>query len=263
MLPMRRAFLLGGAVALVAAPAAAQSATAASDTSITYFDGIPDVHTDFYADGQLLAKAVAPGATSQTFVVKPGIHNLAVFRAGADPDSATPLVSTRKTVAAGSRTTIAGYLDTSGKKEMKTLTNPSSATVKPRLVVWHLADAGTADVMVNGKPVLQNLRNGVFVSATLPTGKATVRAVKAGTKTPASTAATVDLRAKATTVVIVWGAGDSIKATQAKASSKAVPIKVPAGEGEPPPSRWSAYGLLTGGLGALGATMWMLRRRAV
>lgn len=261
---MRRGFLLAGAVALVAAPVAAgQSAMAAGSTSITYFDGIPGVSTDFYSDDQLLAKAVSPGGTSKSFAVKPGVHNLSVFKTGADPDSAVALVSARKTIAAGAGTTVAGYLNTTGKKEIKALTNPSSASTPTRLVVWHLAQAGTADITVNGKPVLQNLRNGVCVSATLPTGKAVVRAVSAGTETPASTAATVDLRAKATTTVIVWGAGKSIRATQVTTPAKAVPIKVPAGEGDPPQSRWGAYGLLTGGLSAVGATIWMLRRNAV
>lgn len=266
---MRREVLAGAVgLALVAVPvtgaAAAlgyRSVTHAVATTVTYFAGIPGASTDFYSDGQRLATGVKPGTSSQTFALKPGTHNLSVYRAGVDPESAAPLIAARTTVTANTNNTVAAFLSASGDKTLKSFSNAFSASSKPRLVVRHLAEAETLDISVNGNSVMQNLRNGVSASAILAPGQAAVAGVAAGTSNAQGSSVSVDLTARATTTVLLWGSRDDVRATELKPATRAIPSKVPAGEGDLTANRWSAYGLLISGLGAVGATVWMLRRR--
>ena len=165
------ALLLGGGLAL--SSAAAASATAGG--TLYVLQGLPGASTDVSVDGVKVATAVAATSAVGPLPVHAGRHVIELASKG------TRLVRASVTVPAGASIDVLAYYaaETPAMPRLVALPNDLSRVGhgKTRLVVTHGIAGPPADIVVNGKVLFRSVANGESVSALVPAGTYSVKAV--------------------------------------------------------------------------------------
>jgi len=195
---------LFGAVALSAAPA-----LAASNGTVYVVHGIPGVTVDVYVNGTKTLPNFTPTTVAGPLSLPAATYDIKVFAAGANPASATPVITASVALPAGANASLVAHLDASGKPVLDTFVNDVSAAAagKGRLIVRHTAAAPAVDILANGSAAFTNVTNGKEGKVDLAAGTISASVVATGTTTPALIGpANVTVTAGMATVVYAIGA---------------------------------------------------------
>jgi hypothetical protein len=171
------------AVLAVAGPAGA----AAGDGTVYVVHGVPGVSVDVYVNGKNTLPNFAPGKVAGPLSLPAGSYAIKIFKAGANPASATAVIDKSVDLPAGANASLVAGLDAAGTPTLFTFVNDVSAAPagQGRLAVAHTAAAPAVDVLANGSAAFTNLVNGKEDKADLPAGTLSASVVAAGTTTPA------------------------------------------------------------------------------
>jgi len=202
------ATVLGAGLIGMLALAAPASAAPANGT-VYVVHGIPGATVDVYVNGTKTLPTFAPGTVAGPLSLAPASYAIKIFAAGADPTSATPVISASVTLPAGANVSLVANVDANGKPTLSTFVNDTTAAAagKGRLVVRHTAAAPAVDVLANGSPAFTKLVNGNEAKADLAAGTISASVVATGTTTPALIGpANVTVTAGMATVVYAIGA---------------------------------------------------------
>jgi len=183
---MAGAAAVGLMVALVPAFTSVSGA-APGDASVTIVHGIPSVGAvDVCANGSVVLVANVSFKGVATIPVAPGTYDLTVKAQNATPCTGLTLITLNGAViASGASLSVVASL-TGGSNKLDVFTNDVSnvAAGKGRVAVYHAANAGAVDVLVNGGPGLSNIAPGAVKGADLPTAAYTFSVTATGTTTP-------------------------------------------------------------------------------
>jgi hypothetical protein len=168
-------------VALVAAAVAipiAASNAAEGDSTVTVIHGIPGVPVDVYVNDGLAIGNFLPTDQAGPLTLAPAAYRVAVYaHTDSPPASAAPrrdaaVISQTVTVPGKANVSLIANLDSTGTPVLSAFVNDVSpvAAGQARVVVRHLAQAPTVDVLVNGTRALTNLAHGQEQSTELPAG---------------------------------------------------------------------------------------------
>ncbi len=194
---------IGGAVA-ASAPAFAQS-----DGTVYVVHGIPGVTVDLYVNGAKTLSGFTPGTVAGPLSLPAGSYTIKIYKAGADPTTATPVINQTVQLPAGANVSLVADLSASGTPQLATFVNDVSAAAagKGRLIVRHTADAPAVDVLAGGSPVFTDLSNGQGDQADLAAGTVSASVVATGTTSPVLIGpANVNVVAGMDTIVYAVGA---------------------------------------------------------
>ena len=222
-----------GALVLVATPA-----TAEDTATVSVLHAVPDTPVDVYANGEELLPDFQPGTLTDPLELPAGSYDLAVFPAGADPETGDPaIVGTASTVPAGANATVVAHLDEDGTPALTPFVNDVSAIPagQARVTVRHTAAAPAVDVRAGGTVVVAGLANPDEAKLTVPAGTVSADVVLAGTDTVAIGPADLDLAEGTNTIVYAWGSEDAgyELAVQTISRAHSAPSGVPGG-----PAAW-------------------------
>ena len=204
---------LWAALAVVGVVAAMSVASAlpaaAADGTVYVVHGIPGVTVDVYVNGTKTLPNFTPGTVAGPLTLPAGTYEVKIYAAGADPSTATPVITQSVDLPAGANASLVAGLDASKTPKLFTFVNDVSAAPagQGRLAVAHTPAAPAVDVLANGKPAFTNLTNGNEDKADLPAGTISASVVAAGTTSPALIGpADVSVVANVLTVVYAVGA---------------------------------------------------------
>ena len=192
-----------GAIAL-GSPASA----ATNDNGTVYVvHGIPGVAVDVYVNGEKTLPNFAPKTVAGPLSLPAATYDVKVFAAGADPASATPVITASVPLPAGANASLVAHLDPSGKPVLTTFVNDASTASagQGRLIVRHTAAAPAVDVLADGKAAFTNLTNPNEAKADLPAATYSAAVVAAGTTDPVIGPADVPVTAGMATIVYAVG----------------------------------------------------------
>jgi len=199
--------LLGfGMLAMIATsvPASAQS-----NGTVYVVHGIPGVTVDVYVNGTKTLSNFAPETVAGPLSLPAGPYTIKIYKAGADPATATPVINTTVQLPAGADVSLVADLSASGSPQLATFVNDTSAAPAGdgRLIVRHTADAPAVDILANGAKAFSDLVNGQGDQANLAAGTVSASVVATGTTSPALIGpANVNVVAGMATVVYAVGA---------------------------------------------------------
>jgi len=186
----RKVLAVVGAIGLMMAlvPALVSvSSAAAGDASVTIVHGIPSVgNVDVCANGSTVLVANVAFKGVATVAVAPNTYDLTVKAQNATPCTGATLITLNGAViASGANLSVVASL-TGGSPKLDVFTNDVSsiAAGKGRVAVYHAANAGAVDVLVNGGPGLSNIAPGAVKSADLATAAYNFDVTATGTTTP-------------------------------------------------------------------------------
>lgn len=182
---------------------------AAADGTVYVVHGIPGVTVDVYVNGTNTLPGFTPGTVAGPLSLPAGTYEVKIYAAGADPNSATPVITQSVELPSGANASLVAGLDASKNPKLFTFVNDVSAAPagEGRLAVAHTAAAPAVDVLANGKVAFSNLTNGNEDKANLPAGTVSASVVATGTTTPALIGpADVPVMANMLTVVYAVGA---------------------------------------------------------
>jgi len=198
------------AVGVVAAVSVASVLpAAAADGTVYVVHGIPGVSVDVYVNGTKTLPNFAPGTVAGPLTLPAGNYEVKIYAAGADPNSATAVITQSVDLPSGANASLVAGLDASKAPKLFTFVNDVSSAPagQGRLAVAHTAAAPAVDVLANGKVAFSNLANGSEAKADLPAGTVSASVVAAGTTTPVLIGpADVPVMANMLTVVYAIGA---------------------------------------------------------
>ena len=209
MLRRLMAVFMGVGLVATLALSALPASAAQGDGTVYVVHGIPGVTVDVYVNGAKQLPNFTPGTVAGPLTLPAGDYAIKIFKAGDDPNTATPVINSSVTLPAGANASVVANLDASAKPVLSTFVNDVSAAPagQGRLVVRHTAAAPAVDVLANGSPAFKNLANGQQAQANLPAGTIQASVVAAGTTTPVLIGpAPVPVTAGMATVVYAVGA---------------------------------------------------------
>lgn len=177
-------------VALAAAIFVARSdvaPAAAGDASVTIVHGIKSVGAvDVCANGTVaLATNVSYGGIA-TVSVAPGTYDLTVKEYNASSCTGSTLI-TKNGVNVAPDANVSAIAGLNGGSPVIDIISNDVAPIeagKGRVQVFHAANAGPVDILVNGGPGLSGLQPGASAAADLPAGSYDFAVVAAGTTSP-------------------------------------------------------------------------------
>lgn len=193
------------ALTLGAGPARAQSATG----TVYVVHGIPGVAVDVYVDGASTLPNFTPTTVAGPLTLPAKDYAITIFATGADPATATPVISKTVTLPAGANVSLVAHLDAAGTPVLTAFVNDTAAAAagSGRLVVRHTAAAPAVDVLAGSTPAFTNLTNPNQAATDLPEGTISASVVAAGTTAPALIGpADVPVTAGMATIVYAIGA---------------------------------------------------------
>jgi len=193
------------ALGVVTAPAGADT----SNGTVYVVHAIPGVTVDVYVNGKDTLPGFTPGTVAGPLSLPAGSYEIKVFKAGADPTTATAVIDSTVNLPAGANVSLVAGLNASGTPTLFTFVNNVSAAAagKGRLAVAHTAAAPAVDVLAGGSPVFTDLVNGKEDTADLAAGTVSASVVATGTTTPVLIGpANVTVTAGDLTVVYAEGA---------------------------------------------------------
>jgi hypothetical protein len=185
---------------------------AAADGTVYVVHGIPGVTVDVYVNGAETLPDFAPGTVAGPLTLPEGTYEVKIYAAGADPNTATPVITQSVDLPSGANASLVAGLNESGDPTLFTFVNDVSAAPAGdgRLAVAHTAAAPAVDVLANGSAAFSNLTNGNEDMANLPAGTVSASVVAAGTTSPTLIGpADVPVMANMLTVVYAVGAPES------------------------------------------------------
>jgi len=209
MLRRLMAVFMGVGLVATLALSALPASAAEGDGTVYVVHGIPGVTVDVYVNGAKQLPNFAPGTVAGPLTLPAGSYAIKIFKAGDDPNTATPVIDSTVNLPAGANASVVANLDASGKPVLSTFVNDVSAAAagQGRLIVRHTAAAPAVDVLANGTPAFKNVTNGQQGQADLPAGTIQASVVAAGTTTPVLIGpAPVPVTAGMATVVYAVGA---------------------------------------------------------
>jgi hypothetical protein len=194
------------AIATLASPAQAQAGTG----TVSVVHGIPGVTVDVYVDDVLTLPAFAPGTVAGPLTLPAATYSIEIFAAGADPATASPVITASVALPAGADASLVANLDASGTPVLNTFVNDTAAAPagQGRLVVRHTAAAPAVDVLAGATPVFTDLTNPNSVQADLPAGTVSASVNLAGTATTVIGPAPVTVEAGMATIVYAIGSAE-------------------------------------------------------
>lgn len=259
---MRKTLTVAATLAIAAAAVPVASAAGGQTAQVAVLHGVPGLTVDVYAGDDQLLSDFAPGTLTDPLSLPAGEYDLAVYEAGADPESATPAIkSDDVTVPAGANITVVAHLAADGTPSLTPFVNDVSA-VEPgqaRLTVRHTAAAPPVDVRAGGDPVVTALANPDEQTLSVPAGTVSADVVLAGTDTVVLGPQDLDLAEGTHTLLYAWGSaedGNLALAAQSIDGLHSSPRAVPSGEaglaGAGVNGWWAllAAGALAGAVGA-------------
>jgi hypothetical protein len=206
---VRTSLATAGATALLTGTAfAPASAASGGEATVSILHAVPGLTVDVYANGDELLSDFTPGTLTDPQQLPAGDYDLAVYPAGADPETTDPAISADGvTVPADANITVAAHLGEGGDPMLTPFVNDTSAldAGQARLTVRHTAAAPAVDVRAGGEPVFTALTNPNEESADLPAGTVSADVVLAGTDTVALGPADLSLEEGTSTIVYAWG----------------------------------------------------------
>ncbi len=159
----------------------------AADTGTVYVvHGIPGVTVDVYVNGELTLPNFTPTTVAGPLTLPAATYDIKIFAAGADKNTATPVITASVALPAGANASLVAHLSATGTPVLTTFVNDLSpaAAGDGRLIVRHTAQAPAVDVLANGQPALTNLSNPNEAMADLPAGTISASVTATGTTTP-------------------------------------------------------------------------------
>ena len=195
------------AVATLASPAQAQAGTG----TVSVVHGIPGVTVDVYVDGTLTLPGFTPTTVAGPLTLPAATYAITIYAAGADPASASPVITASVALPAGANASLVAHLDAAGTPVLTTFVNDTAAAPAGdgRVVVRHTAAAPAVDVLAGGTPVFTNLTNPNSVQADLPAGTVEASVNLAGTATTVIGPAPVTVEAGMATIVYAIGSAEA------------------------------------------------------
>lgn len=196
------ALATAGALALTAAPAAAQE-----KGTVYVVHGVPGLTVDVYVNGKATLTSFKPEDVAGPLSLAAGTYKIDIRKAGAAATSA-PAISKSVSLPAGANVSLVAHLNANGAPTLTPFVNPvdgSLAADKARLVVRHTAAAPAVDVLAGGQPVFKNLVNGKQAQADLAPGTVSAAVALAGTSTPVIGPTNLTLTASKVTIVYAIG----------------------------------------------------------
>jgi hypothetical protein len=165
---------------------ASTPASAQPDGTVYVVHGIPGVTVDVYVNGAKTLSSFAPKTVAGPLSLPAGAYTIKIYKAGADPATATPVIDSTVQLPAGADVSLVADLSASGTPQLATFVNDTAAAAagKGRLIVRHTADAPAVDILAGGSKVFTGLVNGQGDQADLAAG--TVRASVVATATTTS-----------------------------------------------------------------------------
>lgn len=160
---------------------------AAGDASVTIVHGIPSVGAvDVCANGSLpLATNVSFGGIA-TVPVPAGTYDLTVKEYDASSCTGSTLI-TKNGVKVPANANVSAIAGLNGGSPVIDIMGNDVASIeagKGRVQVFHAANAGAVDILVNGGPGLSGLQPGASAAADVPAGSYDFSVVAAGTTSP-------------------------------------------------------------------------------
>jgi hypothetical protein len=220
---------VAGALVLVATPASAEDMA-----TVSILHAVPDTPVDVYANGEELLPDFQPGTLTDPLELPAGTYDLAVYPAGADPETTDPAISADGVqVPAGANATVVAHLGEDGTPVLTPFVNDVSPVPagQARVTVRHTAAAPAVDIRAGGTVVAPGLANPDEASLTVPAGTVSADVVLAGTDTVAIGPADLELAEGANTIVYAWGSEDAgfQLAVQTITGAHSAPSGVPGG----------------------------------
>ncbi|MFZ0012992.1 MAG: DUF4397 domain-containing protein [Acidimicrobiia bacterium] len=175
---MRKFFtlVLAAMTAVAAMGATTAAAAEVSSSLVSIVHGIPDADVDVYVNDQLFLEDFEPESIAGPVVLPADTYDIAIFAAGADPDSDAPVIdASGVAVPAGVNAAVVAHLDADGNPTASVFANDMSEIDdgEARLTIRHTAEAPEVDVYADASI---ELTPGTFVN-----GDESVIDVPAGT----------------------------------------------------------------------------------
>lgn len=233
MRPLILAATGGLAVALAAIPALADDH---DSSTVSVLHGVPGLTVDVWVDGEPLLPGFEPGTLTDPLTLPAGSYDIAIYPAGADPDTEDPALSADGLeVPGGANLTLVAHLDADGNPALGAFVNDVSPTAAgdARLTVRHVAAAPAVDIRAGGDPVIEGLTNPDDAVLDLPAGTVSADVVAAGTDDAVLGPVDLNLGEGTNTIVYAWGSleDDSLDlAVQVIDGLHSDPEGVPSGE---------------------------------
>jgi hypothetical protein len=257
----RSTLLAAAAVAVIAAPAAAQDATG----TVTVVHGVPGATVDVYVNGDLTLEDFEPTTITDPLTLPAGDYEVEIYAADADPAAGDPIISGSTSLPADANASLVAHPDADGNPVLGVFVNNTAPLEagQARLSVRHTAAAPAVDVRADGEVLAAGVTNGQGADFDVPAGDYTADVVVAGTGDIAIGPADLSLAEGTNTVVYAYGTADAGYdfLVQSITGLHSAPAGVPAGsaglaaDGFP---LWVA-GLMA--LGALGIAVPAVARR--
>ncbi|MEE8603396.1 DUF4397 domain-containing protein [Euzebya tangerina] len=207
------AILVAVLTAALAIPAIAQE----DETSqVSVVHGIPDATVDVYVNGDLTLEDFEPGTVTDELTLPADDYDLAVFAAGADPESDDPVVSADDVaVPGGINASIVANLDADGAPALNVFVNDMSTIdhLQARVAVRHVAAAPAVDVFVDGAATFEDLTNPNEATAEVPEGTYEIAVAVADSPVSEAVIGPVDLDFPGDTLSVVYAIGSAADGT--------------------------------------------------
>jgi hypothetical protein len=263
---LRHLLLTAALLLAVAAPAAAQDGNA----TVTVVHGIPGATVDVWVNGEATLEGFAPGTITDPLSLPAGDYEIAVYEAGADPESADAIIEASVSLPGGANASAVAHLTEAGEPTLTPFVHDTSAIAAgdARITVRHTAAAPAVDVRAGGEPVFSGLANPDEESADLPAGSVEADVVLAGESDPVLGPATLNLAEGTATIVYAIGSaedGSLDLLVQTISGLGSTPTAVESGTGGQAAasglSVWALAGLALGGAVTLASGVALARAR--
>lgn len=210
---MRKRFLVGAAIALIAAvgfasPAQAHETSWRGGTAqVSVFHGVPNTPVNVFVDHVETVKNFMPGTFAGPLTVRAGAHVVSITAATATNDHHPIIGPVVLRFAANGNYTIAAHLTPSGAPTASLFVNDTRRTPRGdgRLTVRHTAAAPAVDILAGGTRVIRALANPNQAELTLKAGTVNAAVTLAGTTAPVIGPADVTVARRTNTIVYAWG----------------------------------------------------------
>lgn len=203
----RIALLAGAALAVTAAPAAAQDATG----TVTVVHAVPGATVDVYVNGDLTLEGFEPTTVTDPLQLPAGDYEVDIYPADADPSGTDPIITGSTSLPAGANASLVAYPDADGNPTLGAFVNNTDPldAGQARLTVRHTAAAPAVDVRAGGDVIVEGLTSGDSADLEVPAGDYTADVVVAGTEDVAIGPADLSLAEGTNTVVYAYGTADA------------------------------------------------------
>jgi len=182
---MRPKVMLAAMLLAFVLPASAAAQSGDGAATVTVVHGLPETSVDLYVDGERTLPGTQPGSISDPMPLEGGSYRIAAREAGSDP-SAEPLASRRIELNPGQNVSVAVHLDEEGDPRITNFVNDTSEVPagKARVIVRHIAEAPTMDVVSGDEPLAEEFENLAEQAAEVDAGTIEPAVIQPGDDAP-------------------------------------------------------------------------------